>query len=78
MAIVLTLSLAIYAAHDTGRERMACTEGVVYTATVLNSALIILAMCAARWALQTALLAGLFHLIIGLALLFKIDVFMHA
>lgn len=78
IAILLTFSLAASAAHRTGRQHMECTEAVIYTATVLNSAFIVLAVCAARWALHTALLAGLFHLVIGMVLLFKIKVFMHA
>ncbi|KAF2729223.1 hypothetical protein EJ04DRAFT_516096 [Polyplosphaeria fusca] len=79
LAIFLTFSTSAFCAvHHTGKQRMACTEGVVFVATVLISGLIVLAMSTARWALHTALLAGLFAFAVGSVLLFKLPVFMHA
>ncbi|KAF1969538.1 hypothetical protein BU23DRAFT_236731 [Bimuria novae-zelandiae CBS 107.79] len=74
--IVLTFALSIFAAHHTGKSRLACTKGIIFSATVLISICTILAMSLARRALQEALLAGLLEFTIGFALVLEIRGFM--
>ncbi|KAF2643626.1 hypothetical protein P280DRAFT_516019 [Massarina eburnea CBS 473.64] len=72
----LTLALSTFAAHYTGKARIACTKGIIFSATVLMSFFTVLAMVVARRALQEALLAGLLEFLIGFALVVEIHEFM--
>ncbi|KAF1957028.1 hypothetical protein CC80DRAFT_53555 [Byssothecium circinans] len=72
----LTFALSVFAAHYTGRARIACTKGIIFTTTVLMSTYTVLAMIVARRALQEALLAGLLEFFVGFALLVEIREFM--
>jgi hypothetical protein len=74
--IVLTFALSVFAAHHTGKSRLACTKGIIFSATVLISMCTILVMTLARRALQEALLAGLLQFVIGFALIIEIRDFM--
>lgn len=76
LAIVLTFSLFTFAAHHTGKGRLNCTKGIIFSGTVLISGFTVLAMVVARRALQEALLAGLLELIVGFALVIEIHDFM--
>jgi hypothetical protein len=81
VAIVLTMALSTFAArytaaHYLGKGRMACTKGIIFTATVVISGLSVLAMVVARRALQEALLAGLLQCLVGFALVVEIHEFM--
>ncbi|KAF2793280.1 hypothetical protein K505DRAFT_244767 [Melanomma pulvis-pyrius CBS 109.77] len=76
IAIVLTFALATFAAHHTGKMRMACTKGIIFSATVLVSCFTVLAMIVARHSLQEALLAGLLEFLVGFALVVEIHDFM--
>jgi len=75
-AIVLTFALSTFAAHHTGKMRMRCTKGIIFSASVLMSCFTILAMVVARQSLQTALLAGLLEFAIGFGLVVEIHDFM--
>lgn len=55
---------------------MACTKGIIFSATVLVSCFTVLAMVVARHALQEALLAGLLEFLVGFALVVEIHDFM--
>ncbi|KAF2449624.1 hypothetical protein P171DRAFT_196736 [Karstenula rhodostoma CBS 690.94] len=74
--IALTLALSVFAAHHTGKGRLACTKGIIFSATVLISMCTVLIMILARQALQEALLAGLLEFVIGFALVIEIRDFM--
>ncbi|KAK7179766.1 hypothetical protein DPSP01_003241 [Paraphaeosphaeria sporulosa] len=74
--IVLTFVLSVFAAHHTGKDRLACTKGIIFSATVLISTCTVVAMTLARRALQEALLAGLLEFVIGFALVIEIREFM--
>jgi hypothetical protein len=74
--IVLTFALSVFAAHHTGKSRLACTKGIIFSATVLISMCTILVMILARRTLQEALLAGLLQFVIGFALIVEIRDFM--
>ena len=76
VAIVLTFALSTFAAHHTGKGRMACTKAIIFAATVLLSCFTVLAMVVARRALQEALLAGLLESLVGFALVVEIHDFM--
>ena len=81
VAIGLTLALSTFAArytaaHYVGKGRMACTKGIIFTATVIISGFSVLAMVVARRALQEALLAGLLQCLVGFALVVEIHDFM--
>lgn len=76
IAIVLTFALSTFAAHHTGKMRMACTKGIIFAASVLMSCFTILAIVVARHALQTALLAGLLEFLVGFALVVEVHEFM--
>ncbi|KAJ4295174.1 hypothetical protein N0V90_007184 [Kalmusia sp. IMI 367209] len=74
--IALTFAFSVFAAHHTGKGRLACTKGIIFSATVLISVSTVLAMTLARLALQEALLAGLLEFLIGFALVIEIHDFM--
>ena len=74
--IALTFALSAFAAHHTGKGRLACTKGIIFSATVLISTFTILAMNLAGRALQEALLAGLLEFVIGFSLVIEIRDFM--
>lgn len=74
--IALTLTLSVFAAHHTGKGRLACTKGIIFSATILISLCTVLVMILARRALQEALLAGLLEFVIGFALVMEIRDFM--
>lgn len=74
--IALVFSISVFAAHHTGKGRLACTKGIIFSATVLISMCTVLVMILARRALQEALLAGLLEFIIGFALVIEIHDFM--
>jgi hypothetical protein len=56
--------------------RMACTKGIIFSASVLMSFSTIVAMIVARHNLQTALLAGLLEFFVGFSLVVEIHEFM--
>lgn len=74
--IVLTFALSAFAAHHTGKGRLACTKGIIFSATILISFSTVLVMVLARRPLQEALLAGLLEVVIGFALVTEIRDFM--
>jgi hypothetical protein len=74
--IILTFSLFGFAAHHTGKGRMKCTEGLIFSGALLISCFTVLAMIVARRNPQEALLAGLFEFLVGFALVVKIHDFM--
>lgn len=74
--IVFTFALSVFAAHYTGKGRLACTKGIIFCATVLLSLLTVLVMNLSGRALQEALLAGLLEFVIGFALVMEIRDFM--
>lgn len=74
--IALIFGLSVFAAHHTGKDRLACTKGIIFSATVLISICTVLVMILARRALQEALLAGLLEFAIGFALVIEIRDFM--
>ncbi|KAF1845006.1 uncharacterized protein K460DRAFT_101571 [Cucurbitaria berberidis CBS 394.84] len=74
--MIVTIALSSFGAHHTGKERIACTKGIVFGATVLMACFTVLAMMVARRAVQEALLAGLLETIIGFTLLVELDDFM--
>lgn len=78
--IGLTLGLATFAARYvaarySGKERVASTKGIVYSATVFISSLTVFAMVVARRALHEALLAGLLQCVVGFVLVVEIHEF---
>ncbi|KAF2830328.1 hypothetical protein CC86DRAFT_160030 [Ophiobolus disseminans] len=73
---MLTIVLSAYAAFLTGRTRMSCTKGIVFSSTVLLSTLTVLAMLISKRALSEALLAGLIEFVFGFALVVELDDFM--
>jgi hypothetical protein len=81
VVIGLTLALATFASrytavHYVGKNRIACTKGIIFAATVFISGLSVLAMVVARRTLQEALLAGLLQCLVGFALVVEIHDFM--
>ncbi|KAL5394788.1 hypothetical protein PMIN06_006340 [Paraphaeosphaeria minitans] len=74
--IALTFALSVFAAHHTGKGRLACTKGIIFSATILISMCTVLGMVLARRALQEALLAGLLEFVVGFALVIEIRDFM--
>lgn len=76
VAIVLTFALSTFAAHHTGKMRLACTKGIIFSAAVLMSCLTVVAMVVARRSLQEALLAGVLEFLVGFALVVEIKEFM--
>ncbi|KAF2468568.1 uncharacterized protein BDR25DRAFT_55893 [Lindgomyces ingoldianus] len=76
IATVLTFVLSAFAAHYTGKGRMRCTKGIIFSATAIISCFTVLAMVTARRALQEALLAGLLESFFGIALVVEIHDFM--
>jgi hypothetical protein len=76
IAIVLTFALSAFAAHHTGKMRMACTKGIIFSASVLMSCFTVFAMIVARYTLQTALTAGLLEFLVGFGLVVEVHDFM--
>jgi hypothetical protein len=74
--ILLTFALSAFAAHHTGKMRMACTKGIIFSASVLMSFSTVVAMIIARHNLQAALLAGLLEFFVGFSLVVEIHEFM--
>lgn len=74
--MVLTLAVAGFGAHATGKHRIGCVKGIVFAATALTASYIILAMLVARRAVSEALLAGLLMLVVGFNLMAELNDFM--
>lgn len=74
--IVLTFALSFLAAYHNGKNHVAHTKGIIFSAAVLISIWTILGMILAKRTLQEALLAGLFEFIIGFALVTEMPNFM--
>jgi ABC-type siderophore export system fused ATPase/permease subunit len=74
--MVLTVALAVFGAHSTGKARMSLTRVIVFTATALLTCLTIFAMLIARRTPSEAFLAGLLEFSFGFGLLVELDHFM--
>ncbi|KAH3904398.1 hypothetical protein HBI56_232230 [Parastagonospora nodorum] len=72
----LTMALAAFGAHSTGKARLSQTKIIVFTATALLACLMVSAMLIARRVLSEALLAGMLQFSFGFALLVELDEFM--
>jgi hypothetical protein len=72
----LTMALAAFGAHSTGKARLSHTKIIVFTATALLACLMVSAMLIARRVLSEALLAGMLQFSFGFALLVELDEFM--
>jgi hypothetical protein len=72
----LTIALAAFGAHITGKARLSQTKIIIFTATTLLACFMVSAMLIARRALSEALLAGMLQFFFGFALLVELDEFM--
>lgn len=72
----LTIAIAAFGAHITGKVRLSHTKIIIFTATALLSCSMVSAMLIARRVLSEALLAGILQFFFGFALLVELDEFM--